>query len=293
MFACINTGAIVKNLGIGARSIVEGGELTGSLIGVMKDGNLACCYSLAVVNSGASFGSGGLVGCADGGVIDRCYFGGTLDGNSDTEGIVGTAQYDLTVSNCYNRGNIVAPNGWYVGGICGSAYDQTTFVNCYNVGMVSGYAGFVASPQPIVGDAEMAVVIGNCYFLEDTSLSASSGVTQKSEAEMKSSEMVALLNGSQADVPWVSDVHNVNSGYPVLAWQNGNTAVHAVKGMGDMRIASYGRSFNTCGLDGKAEASVYDMQGNLVYRGYDAMITVATRGIYVAKAGNAVSKVKL
>ena len=293
LFACINTGAVVKNLGLGSLSTVEGGELTGSLIGVMKGGELTCCYSEATVNSGASFGSGGLVGCADGGAIDRCYFGGTLNGNSDTGGMVGTAQYSVVVSNCYNRGNIVAPNGWYVGGICGSAYDNASFINCYNIGTVSGYAGFVASPQPIVGDADIAVTVNNCYFLEDAALSPSNGVMQKNETEMKSEEMVALLNGSQSSAPWETDVRNLNDGYPVLAWQNGNTAVPDVKSADAFRIIVRDRVIDICGLDIRTEVSIYNMQGSLVYSGYDKTVTVAARGIYIVKVGDTVSKVKL
>lgn len=293
LFACINTGAVVKNLGIGMRSSVEGGELTGSIIGVMKGGELTCCYSLAIVNSSASFGSGGLVGSADGGVIDRCYFGGTLNGNSDTGGIVGTAQYDLVVSNCYNCGSIVAPNGWYVGGICGSAYDRTSFVSCYNVGTVSGYSGFISTPQPIVGDAEATVVVDNCYFLEDGALSASEGVSQKSEAEMKSSAMVVLLNGSQTPGPWEADIRNVNNGYPVLVWQNRSTAVSVVKEKSDVRIAGYDCVIHIYGLDDLTEVSVYDVRGCLVYRGCGSTVNVAVHGLYVVKAGNCVSKIRL
>ncbi len=295
LFACLSEGSVVKNVGLGSRTIITGGELTGSLVGQMNGGTLQCCYSLATINSSSTFGTGGIVavGSSDA-LIDQCYFGGTLNGNSDVGGIVGTAQYGVDITNCYNAGHIEAPNGWYVGGIVGSAYDTgTTIANCYNVGTVVAAESFLSKPEPIVGDAEYKVVLQNCYFLDNGAFEEASGIVKKSENDMKSETMVTLLNAGQESEPWQLDSKNLNNGYPVFAWQNDPSA-GVVRH--ELSALSVGTSSGTIYVNNMSQGEVvriYDIVGSLVYEGHSSAIRLSQRGVYVVTVGNKIAKVRL
>ena len=295
LFACLSDGAVVKNVGLGSRSIVTGGELTASIVGQMNGGMLKNCYSLATVNSASTFGSGGIVAVgSNDALIDQCYFGGTLNGNSDVGGIVGTAQYGVDITNCYNTGTVNAPNGWFVGGIVGSAYDSgSRIVNCYNVGTVIAAESFMSMPQPIVGDAEYKVTLQNCYFLDNGSFEEASGVMKKSESEMKSETIVTLLNAGQDFQPWQLDSNNLNNGYPVLAWQNDSSAGVAYHKFDALTVGVANGAICLHNVVAGDVVRVYNIVGNLVYEGHASTIRLAHRGVYVVTVGNKVAKVRL
>lgn len=294
LFACLDDGSVVQNLGLGSRAVVVGGELTASLVGQMNGGIVKNCYSSATVNSGSSFGSAGLVAVSSGGYIEKCYFNGTVKGNSDVGGIVGTAQYGAEIVNCYNAGVIDAPNGWYVGGIVGSAYDSgTRIVNCYNVGEVIATESFISSPQAIAGDAEYKVLVQNCYFLDNGSFEEASGVMKKSDEEMKSDNMPILLNAGDAAAPWQVDSKSLNNGYPVLAWQNDPSAGIAVQAIGNLAVGVQNGTIYLYGIDDNAEVAIYNTVGALVYSGRGNAINLAQCGIYVVVADGKVAKVRL
>ena len=295
LFACLNDGAVVKNVGLGSKTVVTGGELTGSLVGQMNGGTLQCCYSLATINSGSSFGTGGLVAVtSNDSKVDRCYFGGTVNGNSDVGGIVGTAQYGCKITNCYNKGTINAPNGWYVGGIIGSAYDTgTTVANCYNIGVVNAEESFLSKPEPIVGDAEYKVTVQNCYFLDNGKFEEASGVMKKSELEMKSDAMPTLLNGGSADANWQADSKNLNNGFPVLAWQNDPSAGVVFSKTESLAVGVMNGAIYVHNVPAGAVVRVYSILGTLVYEGSDSVIEMAQRGVYVVTVDNKVAKVRI
>lgn len=294
LFACLNDGSMVKNVIMGSRAIVTGGELTAGLVGQINGGTIQCCAVLATINSASTFGSGGIAGVGAGGKIDRCYFGGTLNGNSDVGGIVGTAMYGVEITNCYNRGLVSAPNGWYVGGIVGSAYDEgTRIAYCYNVGTIDGYNGFVSQPQPIVGDADYKVVVENCYFLDNGTFVETDGVVKKSEDEMKSEDFVAELNADNASTHWQMDTQAINDGYPVLAWQNDESAGVALHAIETLNAYTVGNTLYINTADATQGVNIYDMRGALVYSGSENVVTLPVRGIFVVVAGNKVTKVKM
>lgn len=295
LFACLDNGAVVKNLGLGAKTVITGGELTGGLVGQMNGGTLQCCYSLATINSGSSFGTGGLVAVASHeSVIDRCYFAGEVNGNSDVGGIVGTAQYGCDITNCYNAGVINAPNGWFVGGIVGSAYDTGTLIaNCYNIGEVNAADGFMSKPEPIVGDAEYKVTLQNCYFLDNGKFEEKSGVVKKSEADLKSEAMLTLLNAGGETENWQADTKNLNNGFPVLAWQNDPLAGVAYREVGNVEFGVMNGTLYILNANQGEVVRVYSILGTLVYEGCDTAIEVAQRGVYVVTVGNKVAKVRI
>jgi len=81
----------------------------------------------------------------------------------DAGGICGYVIASTTISNCYNKGNILLSAGLCAGttgGICGWADKATSITNCYNTGNISATAGNAASGG-ICGDATST--IADCY----------------------------------------------------------------------------------------------------------------------------------
>lgn len=294
LFACLNDGALVKNVILGARSIVTGGELTAGIVGQMNGGTLQCCASYATINSASTFGTGGVVAVASGANVDRCYFAGSLSGNCDVGGIVGTAQYGAVVTNCYNTGVISAPNGMYVGGIVGSAYDSgTRIANCYNIGEVIAAESFISSPQPIVGDPEYKVLIQNCYFLDNGTFEEASGVTKKSEADMKSEAMVTLLNAGDENTPWELDTKTINGGFPVFAWQNNPSSSVAFVAKEALKVGTINGVLYIKGVEPTQVVRVYNILGRLVYEGRTSVIDNLQSGIYIVEVNGRTAKVRI
>ncbi|MBR5824584.1 MAG: T9SS type A sorting domain-containing protein [Paludibacteraceae bacterium] len=295
LFACLDDGALVKNVILGANSIVTGGELTAGIVGQMNGGMLQCSASLATINSASTFGTGGVVAVASNGAkVDRCYFAGTLAGNSDVGGIVGTAQYGAEITNCYNAGVVSAPNGMFVGGIVGSAYDNgTRIVNCYNVGEVISAETFMSKPEPIVGDPEYKVLIQNCYFLDNGTFTEASGVVKKTDEEMKSEAMVMLLNAGDATMPWEVDTHSYNNGYPVFAWQNNPYASVSSLPQSALKVGVMNGAIYLHGVDNNESVRVYNILGRLVYQGTASVVTNMQPGVYIVEVAGRTAKVRL
>lgn len=294
LFACLDEGALVKNVTLGSRSIVTGGELTAGIVGQMNGGMVQNCANLATINSSSTFGTGGVVAVAAGGSIDCCYQGGIVNGNSDVGGIVGTLMYGAQVTNCYNKGAINAPNGYYVGGIVGSAYDAGTLIaNCYNTGSVVAVEGFLSNPQPIVGDAGFGVEVKNCCFLDNGKFEESDGVVLKSDEEMKSEAVITLLNADNATALWQLDSKNLNNGYPVFAWQNDPTAGVTLREVEQAAIAVRNGAICILHADAVTDVKVYDMRGALVYQGSEKVVNLSQRGVYVVVVDGKVTKVRL
>lgn len=220
LFACISTGAAIKNLGIGENSIIEGGDGTGSLVGNMKGGIIENCYNEGLVTGiGGSFGTGGLIGVGEYGKITNCYNTGMVKGVSDVGGIVGYVDKNFTIDNCYNCGMINA-SGLFVGGLVGLMY-AGTITNSYNIGMISDGPLFV---NAIVGATNMdPFVIKNCYYskeLTNIGEEITNGISEKSVEEMKAASFITLLNGGQNPIAWTADTRNINGGFPILVWQS-------------------------------------------------------------------------
>ncbi|MCL1957468.1 MAG: hypothetical protein FWF63_09105 [Fibromonadales bacterium] len=119
-------------------------------------------------NGNVSFGSGGGVVDDNYGIVENCYFSGTLSGDGggvvgdnsgivrnsystgsisgdmlSTGGVVGVNRAQGTVENCYSTSDVT--NGSIAGGVVGDNYG--TIKNCYATGSVVshfGYAGGIA-----------------------------------------------------------------------------------------------------------------------------------------------------
>ncbi|WP_455587423.1 T9SS type A sorting domain-containing protein [Bacteroides sp.] len=217
LFACISENAVIKNLGIGANSRVEGKESTGAFVGAIEGGSVENCYNEAVLEIAlGALGAGGIAGSNNNGLISGCYNTGLISGHNDVGGIVGFADSKAIINNCYNTG-MVTFGGFYAGGLVGYLADAT-MSNCYNIGNVlDDFSGSAA-----VGTTDRETVITNCYYGKEKSgiTDTNAGVTEKEESAMKDASFIALLNGEQTPAAWVSDSQNINEGFPVLVWQS-------------------------------------------------------------------------
>ena len=205
LFACISGNAEVKNLTVGAKSKVEGLDVTGTFVGAMKGGKLTNCVSYASMDISGGMGQAGIVGNVFGGEVAQMNIGG----------IAGYVDLDGKVTNCYNTGSIDC-KGMFAGGIVGYL-PQGTVTGCYNVGKVSADAYYSGA---VIGSYDDGVQVSDCFYLKmaDAAFEETPGVTAKTADEMKSAEFIAQLDNGQ-DI-WTADTKNINGGYPVLKWQN-------------------------------------------------------------------------
>ena len=208
-----------------------------ALFGTVRSATITDLGVKGSVTSNKQYAAGLVAYAYENTVISRCFSAVDVTTSSKVAGILANPQFEtITITDCYNVGNITATaaNG-IASGISNSCSQQgksPKITNCYNVGRIIG-----ATRSGAISDTTKADAIVNCYYLKDcTSNGKTIGFgTEKTESEMKAAEMVALLGAS-----FHADSANINSGYPILAWQywgettytwsedNGSvTAVHA------------------------------------------------------------------
>ena len=216
LFGCIETDAIVQNVGVKDSYFYASGDV-GGVVGY-NYGTVQNCYNAAAVNGmgshfggvvGNNFGTvqncynvggvsgtdyvGGVVGY-NYGTVQNCYNTGLVSGDFYVGGVVGYASNGI-VENCYNTGLVSCKD--YAGGVVG--YNYGTVQNCYNTGLVSGrdYVGGV------VGYNYTTVL--NCYYLTGTASGGINGADAAGQAEAKSAaqfasgEVAYLLNNGKTD----------------------------------------------------------------------------------------------
>ncbi|MDR0461866.1 MAG: hypothetical protein LBG88_00850 [Christensenellaceae bacterium] len=132
---CINYGDITRentNNGYSGGIIgYWGNGLPGSVI--------ENCHNYGTLTLGASMYAGGICGGGFAGIIRNCSNEAPVSNDKGyVGGIVGMANNGINIENCFNVGDISAPNSEYngVGGIAGWVYGDVA--NCWNSGDVSG-----------------------------------------------------------------------------------------------------------------------------------------------------------
>lgn len=191
--------------------------------------------------------SGGIVGQLFNSTASECYFNGKIFNYSNygsavsCGGIAGFIQGEGSiVFSCYNNGEIYAPNMPYVGGIGGYGGEGPSISNCYNTGTITGMSsvgGIAGAFQlieysynvgDIVGEDLISGILGeslfdppentpvsNCYY----SKGGGNYGNELTDEEMKQGGFIDMLNFGQP-VEWKADYQNqINSGYPILLWQ--------------------------------------------------------------------------
>lgn len=220
---------------------IQGGEVIGGVIGLNTTGIITSCS-----NKGNLVGDtyiGGITGwniCSgdneNSGIISNCYNTGNVTATNEVVGgIVGDE--GGKISSCYNTGNI--KGDFRVGGIVGVSISGKEISNCYNIGIIEGYTQRVGG---IVGDNFSAKIL-NCYNIGEVKSETKfngiigwvnsgtitncyslvgqgeNGGSVKTYNEMKSLDLVNDLNSTNS-ILWKQDfIPNINSGYPILTWQ--------------------------------------------------------------------------
>lgn len=102
----------------------------GGLVAKAENTDFQYCFNRASVTGNCA---GGIVGEMVSGKLDQCANYGSITGVSYAGGIVGEADEQSIITNCYNRGDICFSNNHqscYMGGIVG--YSDGTVEMCYN-----------------------------------------------------------------------------------------------------------------------------------------------------------------
>ena len=147
LFGVVSGSGVIKNLTV--KGSVTGSNKVAGIVGKLTDtASVQNCVNYASINGRKNVG--GIVGLVVGsGTIKDCANYGTIsagastsNSGNDTGGIVGCVwegnSYIVTISNCYNAGNI-SVQAYNVGGICGYFYGGKV-ENCFNAGEMTSQA---------------------------------------------------------------------------------------------------------------------------------------------------------
>jgi len=233
-------GGIVGRLGGGSSlincsnsgTIIGVNDYAGGMAGNAAFGTTASptimqyCYNSGSV-SGSTKYVGGMAGYGGGGItIDQCFNSGKISALQGASGGIDGYGGDVTkwviITNCYNTGT-VSGAGAQSGGILGFTNTGKWFyniTNCYNTGTVSNattseaIAGQIVTPITLTG----AGVVSNCYYLTGSATTNANGGVVKTGSELQDAGFVTTMNNGSS--LWSTDGSNLNTGYPILAWQS-------------------------------------------------------------------------
>jgi hypothetical protein len=232
-----------NNFTISNLNINRGGETYVGLFGY-TNGTTITNLGLTEVNLSLGDASGSLVGYFDGPLIDKVFVNGSVSGNNDLGGIVGSFNGDGNITNSYFSGSVNSVDTG-VSGLIGGFYTGK-IINCYSKGNITGgdytgglvgYSGFasnevinsfttanISSASSFKGGLSGEVItstnsywfnysddVDSCYFDGNTGCSAK---TDLDYFQGDVSGKAPFWNWSFFSV-W----HEVIGGYPVLAWQ--------------------------------------------------------------------------
>lgn len=237
---CFNSGSVTNNGTPGSSAYCTGG-IAGN---VSSSSTVTRCGNTGDVTSTIKR-TGGVVGGAAG-TISACFNTGTVTGIYGVGGVAGGAgAKNVKITDCYNKGAVICEtpsatfndsNAKGVGGIIGdpSSTSNTGIVltNCYNAGTVtnkSATAGVVVGG--VIGSSAAnnysgvatpnLIAAQNCYYLATAGLSgdgadaSATGMTGKTEEQLKSTDLVADLGGS-----YIAK----DGDYPILGWEDPDAA---------------------------------------------------------------------
>ena len=169
------------------------GGIAGYITG--KTNVTGCTNSDSTVNGG--YYLGGIAGYAANTTVQCCFNSGAVTCKyAKSGGIVGLTS-DATVQDCGNTGAVTKPdyNNRLYGGIVGEADSELTIQNCYNTDSNTA--------AKICGDGWYSY--SNCYYLPgDTGSSGSTdqGITAKTAEQFASGEVAYLLQNGREQAVW-------------------------------------------------------------------------------------------
>lgn len=252
LFGYVGAAGEIKNVTISDSVITSTQNYTGAVVGDSK-GNITNCHTTATTRvTGANY-VGGIVGELDsnmslaqcsnagevqgtgtsgyaGGIAGRVqsnasnaltdsYNTGRITGVANVGGIAGHLYNGGGIQNVYNTGSVSASKG-VAGGIVG-AFRYGTLKNAYNAGLVeaSTKGGVAGRLEWTGGNKTLQNVF---YSAEYEAIGNLNGCTiQNGTATAKTSDGLKALTSEDLGGSFAADTNGINSGYPVLAWQNG------------------------------------------------------------------------
>lgn len=255
-----------------ANSYIEGRDHVGSITGDMNVNDnvgvtISDCLSDARLKT-RSYQVGGLVGVANGGTIQNCYFSGTIDGNeSCSAGIISLLDSDDHLTTVQN--NLSAASHIYKGSqdrIIGTAGRNVTLTNNYAV-------------------ASMNYGSRGATFSGTSDAAGSNGETVE-YATAKTRDFYVNTLGWDFDNTWKFLEGAEGKMYPVLSWMkaplpteifdlpNENTSVLFIEGAEFLDLSpihgSWGQDLKYNITDGANLVSTTDDEPNKIYVGNDA-----------------------
>ena len=254
MFGRIGSSAVVKNLTLADSVIRSTKNYTGAITGYIDDASVTNCHTKNSVQVSAAVYTGGITGYQDDtSTLTRCSNAAEVTGANNVGGISGYnwSKSSASLTDSYNRGSVSGSN--LVGGICAQIYIGGTVSDVYNLGTVqatgtagtptaggitgvfrwgtikSAYnAGIVKATAKggVAGRLEASnssrTVQNVFYFDEYEAVGNLNGCTiQNGTATAKTSDGLKALASEDLGDGFAADTNGINSGYPVLAWQNG------------------------------------------------------------------------
>lgn len=204
---------------------VKSGDAAGGIVGAMgrKADSITRCSNRAAVTVSALSGgkAGGIVGSCGTVRLTDCFNAGAVSaagsGTLLVGGLIGDCGGTLAVRivGAYDVGRISMTGVGSAGGLVGECSGELHVTDAYQLGNVRGAS--------IVGMARDSVKLVNVYKTGvQSDKSAGNGVLTGSAVRMSESALkkAAETLGDHFAV----DSAMINSGYPVLAWQNGASA---------------------------------------------------------------------
>lgn len=221
----------------------------GGLIGGQQYGFITNSYSISSVTAGGE--AGGLIGLNDNGFIQDSYSAGFVIGSSCVGGFVGINMYG-TISNCFSRSFVNASE--YVGGFVGILLGGN-ISNCYTAPALKNNSTANTNGIFLGYYFNQGTLANNFYSTAITEydgvgvIGSISGLSGKTETDLRSEEMIVLLNNSQSPLHWKKDFipNKINEGFPVLTWQQLPTLIvktDSVTNITDNSATLSGRVYN-------------------------------------------------
>lgn len=255
MFGRIGSSAVVKNLTLADSVIRSTKNYTGAITGYIDDAaSVTNCHTKNSVQVSAAVYTGGITGYQDDtSTLTRCSNAAEVTGANNVGGISGYnwSKSSASLTDSYNRGSVSGSN--LVGGICAQIYIGGTVSDVYNLGTVqatgtagtptaggitgvfrwgtikSAYnAGIVKATAKggVAGRLEASSssrTVQNVFYSDEYEAvgNLNSCTIQNGTATAKTSDGLKALTSEDLGGGFAADTNGINSGYPVLAWQNG------------------------------------------------------------------------
>jgi hypothetical protein len=225
---------------------IKGYQYVGGIIGG-QFGNIDIQYCYNSGNlEGVSFGKlymGGIAGKSEGGTIDSCYNLGDIYDSHWSEGHIravggiagseeGRADGTTAITNCYTTGEITLRTDnmgtgsiYTVGNISGG--NQVSYANQMRYTNAFYLEGLIPQGSPTHEDyAKWSDNYRGDNLTIDTAYTTKITTAQlKGETTLTDGKTVLERLGAG----FAADANNINGGYPILAWQSGDTTPIAVE----------------------------------------------------------------